>query len=389
MRAMSFVCVCLVALSVSSSYAGMRFSVMPGREVRDLPAQGNFIKTTNNPLKQAMDAHNLLTEIPAMETLSESLEFAEKNLSVLNKTMKNLKKCGELALGGNYKNSDVVLDKAVKEYQQEVEKVEEEYESLEDEDSIIPVSILVREQLDESKKKINRNIFRNIAKNPKKYGAELINPKAARAKASEEDENEPTMNVLDSIVQSGNALHNAELGKKDILKTQQEIIRQFRENLAKLGLVYNDLDLTQRAGLLQVRSDLKKVKETALQEAEVYIAQLNAQDAEHPDLVAKRAYRSKAKQQALNRIQSSFPEMMKGMVLVSQITPQQQQALIMDALKRDAEGKVYLTETNIVDLDRKMKEMDAHNDLMDYFKGIADDKIPTDVPEFDFSQCKA
>ena len=335
-----------------------------------------------------MEAHNLLTEIPALEDLSQSFDLMERNLSLLNKIMRDLRRCGELALGGNYKNSGVILDKAIEEYKEEVKKIEDKYAEDEDEDSIIPASLYMQAQLTESKQKINRNVFRNIAKNPKKYGGEFINSKAARNQMSG-DEEEPTMNVLDAIVQSGSTLHNAELSRKDVLKMRQELTDKFRENLAKLGLAYDNLDLMQRSSLVQVRSDLMKLKEEAVKEAEEYVEQLNEQDAKHPDLVAKRAYRSKAKQRTMDKVRASFPDMMKGMVLVSQMTPQQQQTLIIDALKRDANGTVYLTETNIVDLDRNMKENDAHKDLIDYFKSIADEKIPTDIPEFDFSQCKA
>jgi len=127
MKSLKILCVCLMALTVSSGYAGMRFSAAPIREVPDLPAKKTFIKTTNNPLRLAMNAHNLLTEIPTLEDLSKSFDLMERNLSTLNKMMKNFKKCGEHALGGKYKNSDVILDKAVEEYKEEVKKAEDEY----------------------------------------------------------------------------------------------------------------------------------------------------------------------------------------------------------------------------------------------------------------------
>ena len=378
-----------MALTVSSAYAAMRFGAVPVKEVPDLPAPKTFLKATNNPLRRAMEAHNLLTEIPALENMSQSFDLMERNISVLNKMMKNLRKCGELTLGDNYKNPGVVLDKALDEYKEEVKKAEDEYKTEEDEDSIIPPSVYTQNQLQASKQKINRNVFRNIARNPKKYGGELINPRATKNQTLGDGNEESSMNILEAIVQSGSSLHNAELSRKDVLKTRQELTDQFRKNLEKIGLVYDDLDLMQRSSLVQVREDLIKLKEQSVKEAEEYVVRLNEQDAKYPELVAKRTYHSKSKQRTMDKVRAAFPDMMKDMVLVSQMTPQQQQTLIIDALKRDAKGTVYLTETNIVDLDRKMKEMDAHEDLIDYFKSVADEKIPANIPEFDFSQCKA
>ena len=134
--------------------------------------------------------------------------------------------------------------------------------------------------------------------------------------------------------------------------------------------------------------DLKKLKTTLVSEAEEYIAKLDEQDAQYPELAARRAYRSANKQRVLTSMQQQYPDSMKGLAQMDQLTPQQQQKLIVEALKKDANGMVYLTETNFVDLDRKMEEVRAHQELMRHLKKAGRNMMPEKMADFDFSMCK-
>ena len=389
MRTVKFLCVCLMALTVSSGYAGLRYGSMPAQEVADLPTRPVLIKTQNEALQKAMKAHNLLAEIPILEDLNRSLDMIERNLGLLNKTMKNLRKCGRLAFGGKYKNSDEILEQAVTEYKDEAKKVENEYKAQEGKDAFIPLMLTDQAQFRATKQKAGRNVFRNIANNPAKYGAQFVNEDAKKSGSFVNEEEEPTLNVLEAISESNTALHNTELSKKELEKTRQDVAKHFEAGLKSVGLEYKDIDILQPAGLAQVRADLMRVKRVAIEEAEKHIAALDAQDRQHPELVTKRTYRSPSTQRVANQVQKKFPEAAQGITLIRQLAPQRQQEVIVAALKKDVNGTVYLTETNVVEIDRKMKEREAHTDLMNYFKTIADDSIPADIPEFDFSLCRA
>ena len=388
MKKIALLCVCVIALTVSSGYAGMQFGAMPGVRLSH-PQKNVFLTSQNSALKKALDAHNLLNSIPALDEMAQSCDMLERSAKLLEKGFKNLRKCGEMALGGNYKNSSVVLDKAISEYRVESKKVDKQYEAQMDPDSILPPSVAMREELVRAKRKVSRGVFANIAKNPAKYGASLVDKQAQKKLQVNVEDDSNKFNVLEEVSKMSDTMDNMALSKEDILNARKQMTDAFKTKLLSVGLDYTNVDLMQRANLIKAKEDLLKLKKQRIEEAEAYIVKLDEQDAKYPKLAEKRAYRSANKKTVMAGLTQQYPELMQELVQIDQMTPQQQQKLIVAALKKDMNGTVYLTETNIMDVDRKMGEMEAHKDMMNHLKKMAQDIMPTDTPDFDFSVCKA
>ena len=385
MKKIALLCVCAMALMAMPVDAGMKFSLMPKRQV-EVASKESLLKSRNVALEQALTVHNLLNQIPSLEEMLESADLIEKNEKIFTKALKNMRKCGEQALGAHYKNAGAVLDKAIEEYREEVEKVEQEIASSADPESFIPVSVQMRLEMADAKRKMNRTVFDNIAKNPKKYGAEPNRRTGVAAVSDEEEEND--FNLLENIVQSADNVHNLGLSKKDLERNRSKLTDQFVKELAAVGLTYPDLDFRSAASFTQVRADLKKMKNDLVAEAEDYIRQLDEQDEKHPEIAEKRSYRSANKKNMMAEIEKEYPEAMNMLVQIDQMTPQQQQRLIIEALKKDVNGTVYLTETNMLEIDRKMEEVRAHRAMMKHLKKSTQELLPTTIPDIDVDLCK-
>ncbi len=160
-------------------------------------------------------------------------------------------------------------------------------------------------------------------------------------------------------------MDSMEKGTNSFNNTTRDMQQNLRNMLAEAGIDIGELKLETRADYYKVRELLKKAKEKAISEAEKYITRLEKQDAEHPELVAKRLKRENARRSRMSeKAQEQLQKSDESIVQISQMSPAEQQKLVIKALKKDSEGMVYLTETNAMEVDQLIREKKATNKLI-------------------------
>ena len=160
-------------------------------------------------------------------------------------------------------------------------------------------------------------------------------------------------------------MDSLEKGTSSFNNTTRDMQQDFKNRLSELGIDTTDLKLDTRADYFKVRKTLKEEKDKAISEAEKYIVRLEKQDAEHPELVEKRRKKEEAKRSRMSeKAQEQLKKSDEGIVQISQMSPAIQQKFVIEALKKDADALVYLTETNAVDVDQLMRERKSTNKII-------------------------
>lgn len=204
---------------------------------------------------------------------------------------------------------------------------------------------------------------------------ELIkaNPNGELAQVFENgDTNTPTASAmmanqssLEQEFQMRLMMDSLEKGTSSFNNTTRDMQQDFKNRLSELGIDTTDLKLETRGDYFKVRKVLKEEKDKAISEAEKYIARLEKQDAEHPELVEKRRKKEQAKRSRMSeKAQEQLEKSDEGIVQISQMSPATQQKLVVDALKKDSDALVYLTETNAMDVDQLMRERKSTNKII-------------------------
>lgn len=168
-------------------------------------------------------------------------------------------------------------------------------------------------------------------------------------------EKEYTMRVAFDSVEKG---HVSVTGTTD--KMQQEFIKK----LSSVGIDMPNLNLANKGQYLKVQKQLKEEKKKAIASAEKYIALLEKQDAEHPELVKRRQDIQNRKQARLSEKAQQALAQSDAIVQISQMSPVMQQKMVISALEKDKDALVRLTETNAMDVDQMIRERQATNKII-------------------------
>ena len=148
------------------------------------------------------------------------------------------------------------------------------------------------------------------------------------------------------------AVDSMEKGIKDNEENQKKMIQPFIKKLEELGIDTKDFDISDRAQYVRVMKELKDLKKESIEEAYKYVEQLENQDRNNPDYVAKRNQAKAKKQARLSAEAQAVTSSMNDIVQISQMAPSVQQRLVLSALEKDENGSVHLTQTNAVNVDQ-------------------------------------
>ena len=81
MKRILFFCVCSVAL-FSTTAEALRFGTTPVVPI-EMNTLTKFLSSHNDALDKALEVHNLMTELPALQTMAEQQEKMKSDLVVL------------------------------------------------------------------------------------------------------------------------------------------------------------------------------------------------------------------------------------------------------------------------------------------------------------------
>ncbi len=386
MRKLLFVCVCSIAL-FSTTAEALRFGVTPSVPI-EMKTLTKFLPSHNEALDKALEIHNLLTDIPALQTMAEQQEKFKSESKKMKKYFENLLKCNEKRFG-RFKNAKAVLKKVRDAYQERTKDLKDD-EGYYPEDSIIPRSMAERDYLWDKKRDIEQEIMTDALTNSRKWGGELVDRK--QDGVPENMRLKMTGTGLEELMMAESGTQNADVAEMDMNKAFKEMQESFLKRLEKVGVVMPDFNAARTADVNKVRKALKKLKGERIAEAKEYIAKLDAQDLAHPRAVARRTARTGNKSKVLEDVKEQFPEAFAEMERFDQQTPQQQQLAVVHALEKDENGTVYLTETNVLEVDQRMAEAKANDALLKRFTDQAEEtyeKVRSQMPEqeFDFGVC--
>lgn len=386
MKRILFFCVCSVAL-FSTTAEALRFGTTPVVPI-EMNTLTKFLSSHNDALDKALEVHNLMTELPALQTMAEQQEKMKSESRRMKKYFENLLKCNEKRFG-RFKNSKEILKKVRAAYQERTKDLKDD-EGYYAEDSVVPRSLAERDYLWDKKRDIEQEIMTDALTNSRKWGGELVNRK--RQDVPEDMRMKMTGTGLEELMLAEDGTKNADVAEMDMDKTLKEMQESFMKRLSGVGLTFPEFNPAKTTDISKVRKGLKELKDQYIVEAKEYIVKLDEQDAAHPRAVAKRAARTRNKAQVLSNVKEQFPEAFAEMEQFDQQTPQQQQLAIIHALEKDANGTVYLTETNVLEVDQRIGEAKANKALLKTFTDRADDMLEemrSKMPEqeFDFSVC--
>ena len=382
MKKILLLSICSIVL-VSTSSQALKFGAAPHIEIptRELV---QFLPTRNEELEKALQAHNLMTELPALQTMAEQQAKLKSNLKDMQKFFDNLMKCNENRLG-RFKNSAEMLKKVRQVYKEKTQNLDSDdaYE----EDSIVPRSLADRNAVFSRKKEIEAELMRDVLENGKKWGGESISKK--NPAVPENMQEQMIGSGLEELAVAEEGTNNASVAEMDFDNTFNQMQQSFIQKLSAVGLQFPDFNAARSGEVRKVQKALQELKQQHLEAAKEYITKLDEQDLAHPKAVARRTARSQNKQKVLKKVKAEFPEAFAEMQQFDQQTPQQRQRMLVAAMEKDTKGTVYLTETNASEIDQKMAEMksnrDMVNSLQDQMQKMVD-KAP-EVQEFDFSLC--
>ena len=177
------------------------------------------------------------------------------------------------------------------------------------------------------------------------------------------DINTPTANAImgnpTSLEQEYNmrlALDSLEKGTSSFNDTTSDMQQDFKKRLSDAGIDVSELDFSVRSDYFKARKLLKTEKEKAIKEAEKHIQALEQQDAKHPELVQQRQKRQQLKLARMSQKAQEKLSDSEGIVQISQMSPAVQQKFVVEALKKDVDATVFLTETNAMDVDQLIRE---------------------------------
>lgn len=170
---------------------------------------------------------------------------------------------------------------------------------------------------------------------------------------------------LENVYDMRVALDSIQKGGSSISESMTKMHQNFLKRVADAGINVEGLDLSSKAQFTQLRQLLQKKKKEAMQDAHVYVAQLEKQDMTHPELIAQRQKQQQERRSRLSKqAKEALSELKQEIIPMSQMSPVAQQKLVLVALEKDTEALVHLTETNAMNLDQMMRERRSTNKII-------------------------
>lgn len=346
-----------------------------------------FLSPHNVALDKALDVHNLMTELPKLKVVAAQQVKVRAASHLMKKFHEALMKCNEQRFS-RFQNAKEVLAKVRDAYGKRTQQLEANNA---DNTGIMPSSIMNYSKLYLKKKQIEQELVSEALSDGKKWGGKSIDQQQRPLPENLSQDIQGT--GFEELILAEQGLNNAQVASADyatvLLKMQQDFVKK----LADVGVSMPDFDISKPQDIHHVQEELKKLKDQYLAEAESYIVKLDAQDVAHPDAVARRESRSQNKRVVLKQVQDMFPDEFASMSHFDQRTPQDRQRMLITAMKKDAAGSVFLTETNALEIDQLMAESKSTANLISTFEGKADDVVKEmqqpqlDPADFDFSRC--
>lgn len=357
MKKTLLICVCSVVL-ISTSAEALRFGAPPVIKI-ETRTLTKVLPEHNDSLYKALNVHNLMTELPDLQTLAEQHEKILKNVKEAQSYFDEIFECNAKRFS-RFKNASEVVKKVSAAYKEQTKNMQSN--KVYAPDSIFPMSALDRQSLLERKKNIEVALITDTLENSKKWGAEPVDKK--KRKVPEDIQENLVGFGFEELVQADDSKHNMKLAQSDFEKTYKKMISDFVAKLSKVGIQMPAFDPKKVSEVRQVRKSLQSLKSAYLEEAKAYVEKLNLQDQKYPKAAARRNSRSKTKQQVLSAVESQFPEAFAEMQRFDQYSPQARQQVLIDAMEKDENGIVYLTETNAFEVEQKMAENTSHRKMV-------------------------
>lgn len=348
-----------------------------------------FLPSYNEALDKALKVHNLMTEVPELQIVAEQQTKLDEKAKQMEKYFDMLLKCNEQRFG-RFKNNKEVLAKVRAAYKERTKDLKDEEGSY-SEGSIIPRSLSDRNALWSRKKNIEQEIMVDALTNTRKWGGQMAGRRQQDVPTDMKDKMVGT--GLEELMISEDGVQNMRTAKADLQNEFKKMQQSFLQRLAEVGVSMNDFDASRAADIRKLQKTLKDLKDKHLAEAKEYVEKLDAQDAAHPQAVARRTAATQNKKKVVSRVQEQFPEAFAEMHKFDQQTPQQRQRDLIAALEKDENGSVYLTETNALEVDQRLAEAKSSADMLEYVQDQAEamvDEMQSQYPEasdFDFSVC--
>ena len=158
MKKILFICVCSIAL-FSTTAEALRFGSAPVVDVK-MKTLTKFLSSHNEALDKALAAHNLMTDLPAIQAMAEQQRKLKASSKVAQRYFDNLLKCNEKRFS-RFKNPKEVLKRVRAAYRDKTKDLKDE-EGYYPEDSIVPRSLAERDFLWERKKSIEQEIINGV-----------------------------------------------------------------------------------------------------------------------------------------------------------------------------------------------------------------------------------
>ena len=384
MKRILLVCACSLAL-ISGTAEAVRFGTPPVIDVKVYRLE-KILSSHNEPLEKALRIHNLMNQLPDLQVLADQSDKLEEGAKLVKGFLDNMTKCNEKRLSSRFKNAADVLKQAKIAYKNKTKGLKSALAY--PEDSVVPRSIAETSALQGQKKDIEQEVFKDVYANAKKYGGQVVNRTSSEVPESIKN---AQFASLEDLVRTEEGMDNMNMALADYSGTFEKMQADFVRQMAEVGVDMPNFNAKKAGQIAKARKALQELKKQYIEEAKEYIAKLDEQDRTHPEAVAKRAARSKNKRDVLANVGAQFPDMLAKLESIDQQTPQQRQQVLIAALEKDKNGKVYLTETNALEVDQKMAEAKANDELVKRFQSQAD-AMYKDFPQdqnFDLSMCSA
>ena len=140
------------------------------KPVKSQPIQiVSYLSDTNEALEQALNIHNLMSEMPSLRDASRTVSDLKDQEKSIRKMLKQIDSCNAKKLGKVFKEPDKVWAKAMEMYEQKRQKQQNKMDS----SDANKLTLSLRERLENENAgwTISRDILMDIYSSPEKWGA--------------------------------------------------------------------------------------------------------------------------------------------------------------------------------------------------------------------------
>ncbi len=345
-----FCAMMMVGAIALPSEGAISFSSPKGRPPKTV-AIHQYLDASNPELKKALEIHNLLNEMPDLADAIRTYQDLEKQKGVVSQQMDAMSACHAANLDNIFKEPKKVWGKMVDSYEGERQVVDKQ--KAKQKEGTQSASLKTNNQ-------ITREIMNKVSSNPSKWGE----TSKGASFASWKDQTPTFEKNMEQEYDMRLVMDSLDKGSFSVDKTTKEMQQDFAQRLSHVGVDAPDLDLSKKSQYLKIQKQLRDEKKKAIVEAQKYIALLEKQDAEHPELVKKRQDLLTQKRARMSDRAQQVLDQSDGIIQISQISPVVQQKLVVAALEKDKNALVYLTETNAMEVDQRIRERQAMDKIV-------------------------